>query len=89
MSSYTSSSLSQKYIDIVEKIKAFTFKSPSNCGIADPSYKCYLAKCGELFKLDLRLHDLCYTYDFDNPNHFAEIEEELLEIEQEVDKLTK
>ena len=89
MSNYTPSPLSQKYIDIVEKIKAFTFKSPSNSGIADPGYKSYLAKCGKLFELDMQLHDLCYTYDFDDPDHFAEIEEELLEIEKEVDKFTK
>ena len=89
MSSDSSSPLTQKYIDICEKIKAFTFKTPSNHGIADPSYTIYLAKCSELLKLDMRLHDLCYTYDFDNPDHFAEIEEELLEIEKEVDKLTK
>lgn len=89
MSNYTRSLLSQKYIDIAEKIKAFAFKSPSNCGTVDPSYRVYLARCGKLFKLDLRLHNLCYIYDFDNPEDFTEIEEELLEIEKEVDKLTK
>lgn len=89
MSNYTRSLLSQKYIDIAEKIKAFAFESPSNRGPVDPGYRIYLARCGKLFELDLRLHNLCNIYDFDNPDDFAEIEEELLEIEREVEKLTK
>ena len=89
MSSYIPSPLSQKYIDIVEKIKAYTFQTPSNRGIADPSYKSYLARCSILFKLDMRLNDLCNTYDFYDPDDQASIEEALLEIEQEVDKLTE
>ena len=89
MSANTSSFLSEKYLEIIEKIKGFTFKSPSNRGIADPSYKSYLAKCSRLFSLDMQLNDLCNTYDFDDPDHFKEIEEVLFEIAQEVDKLVK
>ena len=89
MNDRITSPLSQKYNEIIEKIKAFTFTSPSNSGIYDPDYKVYLAKCCTLLNLDVQLNSLCYTYEFEDPDQYKEIEEELLDIEQEVDKLVK
>lgn len=80
----------KKALEIYEKIKSFTFRTPSNKGVADPSYKSYLAICARLFQLDCELHDLFYTYDdTDDAEAIEELEHRLLEIEQEVDELVK
>ena len=77
-------------LEITNKIKSYTFKTPSDKGIADPDYKRYLAICSRLFELDCSLHSLFYTYDeMTNDEEFASFEERLIEIEKEVDKLVK
>ena len=48
----------QKALDIAQKIKAFTFLVPTDCGIADPSYKRYLVTCSRLLELDVSLNGL-------------------------------
>ena len=88
MAGFKMSPFGQKTIEIFEKIKAYTFLSPSNQGTVDPSYKSYLSRCSQLFQLDKQLSVLPYVYDFDDPEQFELIEEELLRIEQEVDRLT-
>ncbi len=75
-------------LEITKKIKSFTFRSPSNKGVADPDYKVYLAICSKLFELDCNLHNLFYIYDdLSDDEAVNELELRLLEIEQEVNKL--
>jgi len=72
----------EKVLEIQERIKQFTQEKPSNRGMADPSYKCYLAQCSKLYSLDSELNDLCNA---EMPAE--EMSERLSEIEQEVNKL--
>ena len=75
----------QKALDIAQKIKAFTFLVPTDCGIADPSYKRYLVTCSRLLELDVSLNGL----QNDDEIEYDELIESLLDIEHEVDECTK
>lgn len=72
-----------KAIELQEKIKRFTKEQPSDMGIADPSYKSYLAQCAQLYELDKQLTAL-HNLDLE-PEDF---ENQLTEIEKEVNRLT-
>ena len=72
----------ERMLNIQKKIKQFTQEKPSNRGMADPSYKSYLAQCSKLYNLDSELNDL---YNSDLPAE--EISERVSEMEQEVNRL--
>lgn len=75
----------QKVLDIAQKIKTFTFLAPTDRGVADPSYKRYLATCSRLLELDISLNSL----QNDDEIEYDEWIESLLDIEREVDECTK
>lgn len=68
-----------KWLEIQERIKAFTQQIPSNNGVGDPAYKSYLANCAKLYEIDIKLNDIC-NLDLED----KEFTEELLKLEKEV-----
>lgn len=70
----------KRVLSIQEKIRQFTQLNPSYKGVADPSYKIYLAQCSTLHKLDTMISDFVNA-DLEP----AEFEEALSEIESQVD----
>jgi len=75
----------EKILEIIRKIKAFTVLSPSIESMTDPSYKRYLASCARLLELDFQLNSLQQEDELE----YDDFVESLLTIEQEVDECTK